>query len=344
MIKKKKTKTRIRIIVGATILSLSAIFYFWLLTPGANFQVSPSPSTAVFKSSPISGLSCANADRRPVAVMLSGDAVARPLSGLSEADLVFNLPVFTENITRLMAVFVCGSPKEIGSVRSARHDFIYLDQGLDALYAHWGGSRFALDLLSQGVIDNFDALPNRFNAFWRKSDMAAPHNGFTSMDRLMNAGEKSGYRLTDEFVGYPHLAADEIKPIIGSQRSLDIDFAGGPTIKYVFDPVSDSYGQWRDGTKEIDKNNNQPVVAKDIVVLRAPSKQIEDQYNDVQIEGEGKATFYLNGEEIAGLWKKDAGAKQNKLYFYDLAGQEIKFVPGQIWVEVVDPGQSVIWH
>lgn len=292
--------------------------------------------------SPISGLSCASAQRRPIAVMLAGDAVARPLSGISEADLVFNVPVITDSMTRLMAVFVCNSPKEIGSVRSTRHDYIPLARGLDAILAHWGGSHFALDKLDKGIMDNIDALKNPNNAYFRKSGIISPHNGFTSYGRLAGAAEQLGYRAEGKFGGYLHLSEDE-KPVATTTQILSIGFPGAFAVKYVYDPAANSYLRWRGGLKEMDKNNNQQVAAKNVAVMIAESHQIEGQYNDVAVEGSGKAQIYRNGEEILGTWKKSAADQTSKLFFYDGAGAEIKFVPGQIWIEVAQTNQAIIY-
>ena len=304
-----------------------------------NPAASPKPTLAV---SPISGLACVNARRRPMAVMLAGDAVTRPLSGLSEADLVFNMPVITDSMTRFMAVYVCNTPKKIGSVRSSRDDFIPLARGLDAIFAYWGGSHFALDELAKGVINNIDALANPYNAYFRKSGIASPHNGFTSGARLYEAAGKMGYRLSGKFDGYLHLAED-IKTSATTTATLSIGFPGSFAVKYVYDPEDNSYWRWRGGTKEIDKNTGKQVEAKNVAIMFAASRQIEGQYNDVDIEGSGKARVYRNGEEIIGTWKKTAADQTSKLFFYDSAGQEIKFMPGQIWVEIVQPNQAVTY-
>jgi len=274
-----------------------------------------------------------------MAVMLAGDAVARPLSGLSEADLVFNMPVITDSMTRFMAVYLCHSPKEIGSIRSSRDDFIPLAKGLDAIFAHWGGSHFALDELAKGVINNIDALSNPFNAYFRKSGIVSPHNGFTSGTRLYEAAGKMKYRLAGDFSGYLHLP-DSAKTSATTQ-TLSIGFPGSFAVKYVYDPADNSYWRWRGGAKEIDKNTGRQVEAKNVAIMIAQSRQIEGQYNDVDIEGSGKARVYRNGEEILGTWEKDAA--KSKLFFYDSAGQEIKFIPGQIWVEIVQPNQAVTY-
>jgi len=328
------------------LIILGAYFIFGskgkVISIGGNGNASPSATPEILRS-PISGLECANAGRRPIAVMVAGDAIARPLSGLSEADLVFNMPVITDSITRMMAVYVCNFPKEIGSVRSTRDDFIPLARGLDAILAHWGGSHFALALLDKGIMNNIDALKNPYNSFFRKSGIAAPHNGFTSYNRLSEAADKLGYRLNGQVNGYLHLE-DDVKPAATSTKVLDLGFPGSYHVKYTYSPSDNTYWRWRGGTKEIDKNTGQQVGAKNVAIMFAESHQIEGQYNTVAVEGQGQGRIYRNGEEILAIWKKDAKSQTSKLYFYDSAGEEIKFMPGQIWVEVVQPNQKVSWQ
>lgn len=291
--------------------------------------------------SSITGLTCANADRRPFAVMMAGDTVARPLSGLSEADMVFEMPVITGSITRLMGVFGCNDPAEIGSLRSARHDYITLALGIDAVFVHWGGSHFALDDLKKGVADDIDALKHS-GPFTRKPHIPKPHNGFTSMDKLLDKAKSLNYRLENKFAGYPHLSSTEIASA-SKKGTLEVGFAGAYKVKYEYDPVSNSYARFWNGTEDKDFSTGKTITAKNVVVMKAASRQIEGQYNDVDIEGQGEVKVYRNGEEITGTWKKDKVKRDSKLYFLDGNGKEIEFVPGQIWVEVIEPYQEVKW-
>src|SRR3990167_1280909 len=97
----------------------------------------------IFEPHPLTGQKCENYNRRPLAVMLAVDSVARPLSSIYVADVVVEMPVVKDSINRFMGIYVCNKPEEIGSVRSARHDFIPLAAGFDAIYSHWGGSNFS---------------------------------------------------------------------------------------------------------------------------------------------------------------------------------------------------------
>lgn len=309
-----------------------------------SFQSQAADSPGQFPNSPISGLACEDYNRRPLAVVLAEDPVARPLAGLSKADLIFEMPVITGSITRMVAVYVCGLPQEIGSIRSARHDFIPLVMGLDGVLVHWGGSHFALDKLNIGVMDNIDALINPYNAFYQKKEIPQPHNGFTSLERLLNSAKKLGYRLENEFEGYPHT-----EPTANGRqltaKTLNIDYSYPYNVKYQYNSQTNSYLRWRADQPEIDKNNQKRIETKNIVIMRAASRQIEGpDYNDLDIEGKGECQVYQNGAVIPCQWQKDKADPKSKLYFLNESGEEIKFVPGQIWVEIVEPGQKIAWE
>src|SRR3989344_5656540 len=130
-------------------------------------------------TSQLTGVPCAEGERRPFALMVSSDPEARPLSGIGEADWVFEMPVVDTGFTRMMVVFQCGRPKEVGSIRSSRLDFVPLAQGMNAIYAHFGGEKEALAELNSGVIDNIDGLKYDGTYYYRKSNIARPHNAFT---------------------------------------------------------------------------------------------------------------------------------------------------------------------
>jgi hypothetical protein len=339
-----KSKIKLTLIIVLIIVMGVGGFLFW--KSGRNIEVTNSnqepENNGKGETSSITGIACENYNQRPIAIMLAEDPITRPLSGVAAADLVIEMPVITGSITRMMAVFQCDLPEEIGSVRSARHDFIPLALGLDAIYAHWGGSHFALDKLDAGIIDNLDALKDPYAVFFRKSGIDAPHNGFTSKDRLINAARKSGYSLENKFSGYPHLDNAETK--IQQKGKLAIGYGGPYRVYYEYNSQTNSYKRWRADQREIDKNNGNQVEASVVVVMRAESRMIElPDYNEVQIEGEGGAKIYQNGEEISGYWKKTGTYSKSKLTFYGQGDEEIKFTPGKIWIEVVEPLQEVKW-
>src|SRR5438105_14884108 len=80
--------------------------------------------------------------RRPLGVMIENHTEARPQSGLSSADVVYEA-VAEGGITRFMGVYYCkDSIKYVGPVRSARVYYIDLlsEYGSYPLYTHVGGA------------------------------------------------------------------------------------------------------------------------------------------------------------------------------------------------------------
>ncbi len=305
--------------------------------------------------SPISGLACENWNRRPIAVMQAADVQARPASGFSKADMVIEMPVITASVTRLMGIYICNDPEEVGSMRSSRHDFIHLAKGFDAIYVHWGGSHQAKDILNEGSIENIncnnDGGKSGGQCCFRKEGMSrGVDSGYAKFDKLLECSEDFGYRMNSEFSGYPHQgeAPTEDRPESGNLR---VGFAGAYAVNYEYDKEFNSYKRiWNDDPDK-DRATGEQLAPKNIVVMIAKSEQIEGQYNNVQLgdpwydeSDSGEAYYYFNGKEMAGTWKKDKSSVGSKLLFLDSNGNDIKFVPGQIWVEILEPGQGLKWR
>ena len=78
------------------------------------------------------------ANRRPIAIMMSNDKEARPQYGMNRAGVVYEAPVEAE-MNRYMAVIEDYDDLDrIGSVRSCRTYYTYFAREFDAIYAHFG--------------------------------------------------------------------------------------------------------------------------------------------------------------------------------------------------------------
>jgi len=283
----------------------------------------------------ITDLDCPNADVRPIAVMLASDIEARPLSGISQADMVIEMPVDPTGITRFMAVFQCEKPKEIGSVRSARDDFIPLASGLGVIFAHWGGEHGALAKLDNRIVDNIDALKYEGEIFYRKAGVRPPHNGFTNLDLLTKTAQTLKYDFKNNFSGYLHQKEEPKKNLSNLADQVNINYPGRYAVSWTYDSETNLYRRSRGGSFEIDKDNGQTVRAGVVVIMNTSSRFLKEQYISVDVQGEGIVQIYQNGVVVNGKWSKNPSQLDSKLYFYDDSGKEIQFAPGKVWVEIV---------
>lgn len=279
--------------------------------------------------SPLTGAECDGGGSRPLAVMLSSDKEARPLSGIGEADMVFEMPVVENGFTRMMAVYQCGRPKELGSVRSSRLDFVPLALGLHAIYAHFGGEHTVLAELNNGIIDNIDGLKYDGTSYYRKKNIPRPHNAFTNFSLIGQVISQLGYRTDESDVGYPH--EGDSKSLGEAQPSAL--FSPDFQVNWIYNKEANSYARTRADKQEIDKNTGKQVEAKNIVVVHTTWSPINKDYIRVKTVGSGGLLVYKDGQVISGTWeKKDDHAK---LYFYNVNHKEIPLAPGSTWVEIV---------
>jgi hypothetical protein len=319
-----------------------------LPTDGGIFGALPSSSDRDIPARTTSGLSgmpCDEPTRRPIGVMLAGDPINRPMSGFSQADMVWELPVLVSNVTRLLAVYQCGQPTDIGSVRSARHDYLFLADGIDAIVAHWGGSYHALNRIAVGEFQTLSALANPHNAFFRKNHLPAPYNGFTTYDRLWNALEKLGYRTTTEFDEYQFkddIAASE--RLAGG--TLSIAWPGAFRVSYEYDPAINRYVRYWAGVKQVDAADDKEVAPSAVIIMRATNQFATGPggYNDVGIEGTGEATVYQDGQAIPGTWRKDPKNPKDPVHFLNEQGDPIVLTRGQVWIMTPSSDISVTWE
>lgn len=326
---------KLLIITGAIVLIFVVIFIIWwnkeiVINNGISI-ISKDDSN----KSLITGLDCSDVDFRPIAVMLASDIETRPLSGIGQADIVFEMPVDPTGITRFMAVFQCERPQEIGSIRSAREDFVPLAAGIKAIYAHWGGEHGVLEKLDNHIVNNIDALKFEGEIFYRKTGIRPPHNGFTNLDLLIKTAQNLKYDLKNIFPGYYHQKEKPKKNLSNLIDRVNVNYPGRHFVNWAYDSDTNLYSRFRDRSAEIDKDNGQVVKAGVVVIMKTTSMFLREQYISVDVQGNGEAQIYQNGGVIPGKWKKDPTRLDSKLYFYDDSGKEIEFAPGKIWVEIV---------
>lgn len=288
----------------------------------------PTPS-ADLPVGAISGKPCINGNRRPMAVMLASDTEARPLSGIGSADLVVEMPVTPNGITRMMAVYQCGDPTEIGSIRSARGDFIGLAQSVDAILAHWGGERDALKRLDGGVMDNIDALAYEGSTFYRKSKVPRPHNGFTTPDLLWARARSLGYRASTSDEGFAHRTPVPAEPDARG-RTVTVAWPQGMDVRFVYDEDTGAYRRFRGGTAETDALTDTQVSASVVVVAMTDAVFLRDQYISVRTTGNGVATVYQQGRATNAQWRRSSDTAPLRLT--DSTGTPILLEPGTLWV------------
>lgn len=296
---------------------------------------------------------------RPLMVMLDNHPDARPQAGLTEACLVIEA-LAEGGVTRIVPVFVHGLPERLGPVRSARHYFLDLALGLDALYAHCGQSpQASVDIGRLKVADlNEFALSSYF---WRDSGRSSPHNLYTSVAKLRAAAASLKLRATQSSNGFawPYRTGDAGKNWYG-EAGLGFELSwpyssGRNVVSFRWQapkiapgataPAAGDIGYYErtvNGKPHIDEVSGEALRMTNVIVAYAPFWRIPgdtDGRLDADLTGSGKAVVYSGGKLLTVTWRK--AERTSPLVFVDAAGEQLWLPAGQTWILVV-PKESQV--
>jgi hypothetical protein len=280
---------------------------------------------------PIDEAAKAKLQRPALAVKIDNSVDAMPQEGLNQADIVFEIKV--EGISRLMAVFHSQDAGEIGPTRSAR----YSDPPILALL---GKPLFGWSGANDGVVKevyrsswvtnvNWDKHPKDY---FRKAGRKAPHNLFTSTDKLFAyATPEQGTALQMfQYLGDGETNASQF-PVPGMTEKV-----GDTPSAWVWDAAGNQWLRWqynrRDNTQGAGQAN-----ATNVVIMEIEYKG-GSKTPTAKTEGTGRVlVLTAGGNAVEGTWTRPSQLEPIVLTAKD--GQPLKLAPGRTWVELT-PGAT----
>lgn len=279
---------------------------------------------------------------RVYGVMIDNHVEAWPQAGLDKAFLVFEAPV-EAGISRFLAFFHEGQVIEkIGPVRSARPYFLDWNNELDALYVHVGGSDDALDLIASGGTFDLNEYWHATN-FWRAYNRYAPHNTYTSTQRLgAYVLERKKAGRTTEPVYETWKFKDPAISQESDVNSITVSF-DPPTyvVEWKLDASMNRYVRFQAGKAHTMEDgatvtaDNIAVVVTDVEVMDSVGRR------KVRTIGQGDAFVFMDGGHREAKWKKES--QSGRLRFFDKQENELIFNSGVTFVEIIPKRDDVSW-
>ncbi|KGX88238.1 DUF3048 domain-containing protein [Pontibacillus litoralis] len=282
-------------------------------------------------------------DNRIVAVMVNNHSKARPQTGLTDADVVYEI-LAEGNITRFLALFQSELPNVIGPVRSAREYYYTLAQGFNALYVYHGAAKPIQQEIEQLGIDylNGKEYDNNGTLFKRENFREAPHNSYLQFHGVYDTAQANDLQVIFEHRALPFLDDEQVNQLNGESAShVEIAYAESEVVEYQYDEAKHHYTRYNDGEQTVDYHTDEPVTVQNVFIVEAAHHVIDEQGRrsiDLQVGGNGYLIQHGQMEQVQ--WQNDNG---HIIPYKD--GEQLRFVPGKTWVNVVpeQPGiqQSV---
>lgn len=282
--------------------------------------------------SPLTGIETDDGiDRRPVAVMVNNHSKARPQSGLSQADIVFEI-LAEGNITRFLAIYQSDYPDVVGPVRSAREYYFDLAERYDALYVYHGAAKFVNAMINERNIEYINGAlhDNDGIVFKRESFRKAPHNSYFQFDSIDDLAATKNYEMTADIDPLPFLDADV--DIDGEPADqVQINYSANAVVTYNYDEANENYLRSSDGEPTVELDSEERITAENVFIIEAPHKVFDDEgRREIDLESGGKGLLIQKGNVQHVDWKSEDG---RIIPVND--GKEVGFVPGQTWINVV---------
>ncbi|GAB3804658.1 DUF3048 domain-containing protein [Virgibacillus kimchii] len=285
---------------------------------------------------PLTGLGTNDgADQRTIGVMVNNHKEARPQTGLSKADIVFEI-LAEARITRLLALYQSEIPEVVGPVRSAREYYFTLANNYDALYVYHGAADFVNEMIRNRGIDHLDGAvyDNDGTLFKRESFREAPHNSYALLDTAYDRAEGKGYETVINQEALPFLAEDQTADISGeAAKHVEVVYSDNPMniVEYEYDPNSEKYIRYSDREKTVEMDTGEEIKLDNVFVIETYHETIDAQgRRSIDLDSGGDAYLLQKGQVLQLQWENREGR-----IVPVQGGEVLGLVPGKTWVNVV---------
>ena len=338
--------------------------------PVSSAPVSPAPDAASAAPTPeaakalsvLTGrevLASEEPDTRFGAVMVSNSTVSRPLRGLSQADILMELPV-EGGITRFIALYEdYPAMPEVGPVRGTREAFIQLAMPFQPLFVSRGFGQVAGEYIERFSLEERMADPfinSDSQAMQRDTARAADGYGientaYTSGALLAQDVDARGVDDAREYGStfFSFVPPGEAPRALTGEAADAVELPFSESYRTYFDYTADS-GQYQMsqynssmGQQEdtLDENTGTRVAFDNVLVLFAEMPPYEgfgstsSYFPDIQLGLGGVGWYFNGGQSEAVRWTKQS--PEHALQIVDANGQEtpVALNPGTTYVGMV---------
>lgn len=271
----------------------------------------------------------------PFMAIIENSKDARPQSGLNDADIVYET-MAEGGIPRFIALFQKNSPAKIGPIRSARPYFINISKEYNIPFAHCGYSTEAKEMIEKEKLMSM----NEFfltGFYWRDRERKAPHNLYTSAEKLRSAAVSRG------FVKIPKLPLKFNKEFWTSENhsnAQDIDLKFNKYYSTSYNYTNGKYYKSINNDAFSNKEDSKAVAITNVVVqITSITLQSDKQHLDIDLVGEGAGYVFSNGKYTKMKWSKKN--INSATILKDENGLDIPLSPGNTWWHIIDKSNTV---
>jgi Protein of unknown function (DUF3048) N-terminal domain/Protein of unknown function (DUF3048) C-terminal domain len=264
--------------------------------------------------------------RTVLAVKIDNIVYARPQTGLTQADIVYVLPV-EGGLSRFMAIFSSHLPPVIGPVRSAREDDLQLLRQFGRPAFAWSGAQPQLvKVVERARIA--DLYANLVGGYYRDNSRIAPYNLYAHTRQLV-AEARGASKAHNIGFRFGHAPAG------GRARgSASVSYAAA-SFRFTWSRSKGRWLVWMDGRRAASTEGPQLSAATVVIqrVFVGTSRFIEwpgIRPPFARSIGSGSALVLRDGKAYHARWSRPRA--RDGTTFTAGSGQPMTFARGPVWI------------
>lgn len=286
------------------------------------------------------GFSSAAVGKRPVAIMINNAPSARPQWGLCTPDIVVE-GLVEGSATRMMWIYADAEDilEKVGSLRSARHDFLEVAQGFDAIFVHWGGSNLAYDALSSSGYDHLDGiyLGNAYAHRDNTRNVAIEHRGYMVGSEIRELIEKKEFRtdIKSRAESPFEFSKDGDRTLSGGDcLQVTASFSSYYIHTFKYDSKTGLYTNYM-GETPMTQDGGEEMTVKNVIILYTPVVSVGDSDGHVDMDLTSGSGIYVSGGKYETIrWEKGSD-EYAPLKLYSDDGKELVLNIGKSWIGLI---------
>lgn len=286
------------------------------------------------------GFSSSAVGKRPIAFMINNAPSARPQWGLCTPDIVIE-GLVEGSASRMMWIYADPEtvPEKVGSMRSARHDFLEIAQGLDAIFVHWGGSTYAYDALESSGYDHLDGIYLGPNYTHRDNtrNVAIEHRGYVIGSEIRELIEDRGFRtqVKSEAANPFEFSKDGDRTLSGGDcLQVTTSFSSYYSHTFKYDSQTGLYTNYM-GETPMTQDGGEVMKVKNVVILYTPVTYLGDSLGRIDMDLTGGTGIYISGGKYETIrWEKGSD-EYAPLKLYSENGDKLVMNSGKSWIGLI---------
>lgn len=329
-------------IIGGGVAVLAGLIFFALTNRDVIDDVPGLGGLAKDPECPLTSLEPARdslVDRPAVALKIENNPVAYPLSGLEDAEVVYEEPV-EGGLTRFMAIYHCTDSAQAGPIRSARVVDPPIMSPYTRILGAAGGNDIVLDALDEAGVVLIDETRAR-DAMTRvdRPGITFEHTLYADTAAI----RKLGRRHFDETPPDDLFEFGDLQATGRRARSVTLTFSAGTVVTYDWNGK-----RWArsDGDAPLANEIGEQIQVDNVLIeehtvnhserlgdiLGTPSPEIED------VTGSGRAFLFRDGRVFPGRWTRES--EDEPVRFETKNGDPYVLHPGTTWIELLPDKQG----